>query len=119
MCQALFQARGYNAPKADLPARDSPVLAHMGKTVGRKGWREWGVEAGLGHWAGTEVLGQAGSKRRLPGQAKGSLQDACLWGGLRRMGPLGSSAGQATAFQMQGTPQNLESWYQYLGSLRH
>lgn len=80
MCQALFQARGYNVPKADMPARDSPVLAHMGKTVGREGWRELGVEAGLGHWAGTEALGQAGGKGELRGQAMESLQDACVCG---------------------------------------
>ena len=80
MCQALFQARGYNVPKTNMPARDSPVLAHMGKTVGREGWREQGVEAGLGHWAGTEALGQAGGTGELPGQAMGSLQDACVCG---------------------------------------
>ena len=113
MCQALFQARGYNVPKASMPARDSPVLAHMGKTVGRG--RERGVEASLGHWA-QRLWGKLMAKESCQVRPWGHCGMRVPVGWAQMHAPLGSSAGQATAFQCRVHPR---AWGPGINVLAH
>lgn len=76
------------------------------------------MEASLGHWA-QRLWGKLVAKESCQVRPWGHCRMRVPVGWAQMHAPLGSSTGQATAFQMQGTPQSLGSWYQHPGSLRH